>query len=87
MIAPILLKLSKGQPLTPGEQSALDYNRARGRSGTGGGVPARVQPGGGPPRVPGTRENPATLTNPADVKYLPSGTFFRDPSGTLRRKP
>ncbi|KQS04528.1 hypothetical protein ASG11_09925 [Sphingomonas sp. Leaf357] len=40
VIAPILLKMSRGQPLTPAEQSTLDYQRAgRGGRPAGGSAP------------------------------------------------
>lgn len=88
VVARILLKMSHGQPITPGEQQVLDYNRSRGRGG--GGIPngqgQTVTPGGGAPRIPGTRENPAILGDPAERVHLPKGTYYRDPQGNVRMK-
>jgi len=78
VIAPILAKLSRGEPLTAAEQQAMAYYRppARGRGGRGGIAPAPPAP---PP--PPRGRAPIRVRTLEEARRLPKGTHFIDPYG------
>ncbi|MDP1026278.1 hypothetical protein Q5H91_03565 [Sphingomonas sp. KR1UV-12] len=73
VISPILSKLAKGGPMTPGEQAALDYyRRPPGRGGRG---------------SPAASAAPVRVGSRADYAKLPSGASYIAPDGSQRVKP
>jgi hypothetical protein len=88
--APILEKLSKGIPLTAGEQQVLSYyGRGRGRgkdpapfnpAPTAPRLPS-AQPRPSAPRAPVRQSGPVRVSTPAEARKLKPGTVFITPDG------
>lgn len=74
VIAPILLKMSQGQPITDAERQTLAYTRPSG---------GRQRPNNPDSMIPGTAALPVTVTSPEQARMLPKGTVFRNPQGKV----
>lgn len=74
VIAPILLKMSKGLPITDAERQTLAYTRPSG---------GRQRPNNPDSMIPGTAALPVTVTSPEQARLLPRGTVFRNPQGKV----
>jgi hypothetical protein len=78
VVAPILAKLARGEPLTAGETQALGMYRGGGRRGGGSAPRPRPAP------APAAASGPVRVRTPDEARALPPGTVFITPDG--RRK-